>query len=275
MSLGFEQVQSAAAFVRDRVGDPAPTLGLVLGSGLGAFADSLESPVAVPYNSVPHFPVSTVEGHRGRLVVGNLGGRRVIVMQGRVHLYEGYDPSEVVFGVRVMATVGVKSMVLTNAAGAIHPSFRVGDLMILTDHLNLTGRSPLAGPNDARLGPRFPDMSDLYRASLRDLAKAAGAAAKVPLKEGVYAGLNGPQYETPAEIRMFRTLGADAVGMSTVHEAIAAGHMGVGVVGMSCLTNLAAGLSPSALSHAEVKVAADEAAGRMEAFLRELCARLP
>lgn len=275
MPLGHDQIQSAAAFIRDRLGSHRPTVGLVLGSGLGAFADALQSPVAIPYHDIPHFPVSTVDGHKGRMVIGTINGRSILVMQGRVHGYEGYDASEVVFPIRVMMASGVRNVILTNAAGTVNTTFTPGDLMLITDQINLTGRSPLTGPNDSRLGLRFPDMSTLYSPQLVECARAAAKSVGVTLREGVYIGLNGPQYETPAEIRMCRTLGADAVGMSTVFESIAARHMGAGVVGISCITNLAAGLSPKPLSHAEVKEVADAVEGRMIALLTQLCAVLP
>lgn len=274
MPLGHEQIQSAAAYVRDRLGGHAPRLGMVLGSGLGAFADGLSGAVSIPYTAIPHFPVSTVEGHKGRMVVGTAGGKSVMVMQGRVHGYEGYDPTEVVFPIRVMLALGVKTMVLTNAAGGIHKDFKPGDLMVLTDHINLTGKSPLTGPNDPRLGVRFPDMSSIYAASLVEKAHAAAKKLGFTLQSGVYVGLNGPQYETPAEIRMLRTLGGDAVGMSTVFESIACMHQGVQVLGISCITNLAAGISKHELSHAEVKETAAAVESRFTGLLTELSGQL-
>ncbi|MEW5848497.1 MAG: purine-nucleoside phosphorylase [Myxococcota bacterium] len=274
MPLGYDQIQSARAFIKDRLGPASPEVGLVLGSGLGAFADAL-SDLAIPYGSIPHFPVSSVEGHKGRLVAGKVRGRPVVVMQGRVHGYEGYDPADVVFPVRVLCALGVKVMVLTNAAGGINPAFKPADLMLLTDHLNLTGKSPLTGPNDSRLGTRFPDMSAIYPRALQEKAHAAAKGLGFSLQQGVYAGLNGPQYETPAEIRMCRALGADAVGMSTVHEAIACVHMGVPVLGISCITNLAAGISATPLSHDEVKDTAKQVETRLASLLTELCTALP
>ena len=274
MALGFEQIQSATSYVKDRLGGLQPTVGIVLGSGLGAFAESIEGAVSIAYSAIPHFPVSTVEGHKGRMVAGRVAGRAVLCMQGRVHGYEGYDPSEVVFPVRVLMACGARTMVLTNAAGGIGADFVPGDLMVLSDHINLTGRSPLTGPNDARLGPRFPDMSHVYPSTLQRHAHDAAKARGFSLRSGVYLGLNGPQYETPAEIRMARTLGADAVGMSTVHEAIACSHQGVPVLGISCITNLAAGISKQALSHDEVKDTANAVEQRFVGLLQDVVARL-
>ncbi|MBI5495946.1 MAG: purine-nucleoside phosphorylase [Deltaproteobacteria bacterium] len=275
MPLGFDQIQSAVAFLADRLGGLPPTVGVVLGSGLGGFADQLEGAVRVPYATIPHFPVSTVEGHRGQMVAGSVNGRAVLCMQGRVHGYEGYDPTGVVFPARVLIRAGVRTMVLTNAAGGIHEDWQPGDLMVITDHINLTGRSPLTGPNDVRLGPRFPDMSHVYPAELQEVAHRAAKGMGLTLRSGVYLGLNGPQYETPAEIRMARTLGADAVGMSTVHEAIACSHLGVPVLGISCITNLAAGISKVALSHTEVKDVANAVESRFVGLLRDICPALP
>lgn len=248
----FARVTACARAVQDRAGAQPPVLGIVLGSGLGAFADGLTDRVAVPYADLPDFPKSSVQGHAGQLIVGQHRGVRVVAMQGRVHFYEGYAPWQVVLPVRVLCSLGIKGLVVTNAAGGINTAFRAGDLMAITDHLNLTGWNPLVGPNDDRLGPRFPDMSHAYDPALLQVLRAAAKAEGVALKEGVYAGLSGPSYETPAEIRMLRGLGADAVGMSTVGEVIAAAHLGVRVTGISCITNLAAGLSAQKLSHDEV-----------------------
>jgi purine-nucleoside phosphorylase len=232
-----------------------PRVGLVLGSGLGAFADTLGGP-KVPYREVPHMPSSSVVGHAGNFCFGEVEGVPVVCMQGRVHLYEGHRPADVVHGARVMARLGVSIVLLTNAAGGCEPSWSAGDLMLMTDHLNLTGTSPLLGPNDDGVGPRFPDMSEAYDKRLRAAAREAAKDANIELREGVYAGLLGPSYETPAEIRMARALGAQAVGMSTVLEVIALRHMGVRVGALSCITNLAAGISPTPLDHAEVEATA-------------------
>jgi purine-nucleoside phosphorylase len=238
--------------VRKRV-DLDPRLGVVLGSGLGAFADTLEGLVKVPYGELPHMPVSAVVGHAGNLCFGRTRGVPVVCMQGRVHLYEGHAVSTVVHGVRTMARLGVACVLLTNAAGGLEPTWAPGDLMMVVDHLNLQGTSPLVGPNDDALGPRFPDMSAAYDPTLREMLREVARAAGLPLREGIYAGLLGPTYETPAEVRMLRALGAQAVGMSTVAEVIALRHMDVRVGALSCITNLAAGISPRPLDHSEVE----------------------
>lgn len=259
--LSFAEITAAASAVRDRTGHtdegtPVAAVGMVLGSGLGRVADIVlegDGAVAIDYASIPHFPTSSVEGHKGRLVYGQADGQPVLLMQGRVHRYEGYSPAQVSFPAKVLLALGVDRLVLTNAAGGIADGMVPGDLMLLTDHLNLTGDNPLIGKNDDRLGPRFPDMSATYSPELLELARGVAKGQGLSMREGVYAGLNGPTYETPAEIRMLRTLGADAVGMSTVYEAIAAAHGGARVLGISCITNLAAGMSTESLSHDEVK----------------------
>jgi purine-nucleoside phosphorylase len=232
-------------------------VGVILGSGLGEFADGLSEKVVIPYSDLPHFPSSSVVGHAGRLVLGKIGGEPVVAMQGRVHFYEGFSPVQVAFPSRVLCSLGVRALVVTNAAGGVNFGFKPGDLMMITDHLNLSGYNPLVGHNDERLGPRFPDMSAAYAPRLRKLLKETAAQRNIALKEGVYASVSGPSYETPAEIRMLRTMGADAVGMSTVPEVIAAAHMGVPVAGVSCITNLAAGIGDKPLSHQEVAETAD------------------
>ncbi len=262
------RLDEAAAAVRARTA-LRPGIGVVLGSGLGAFADALGEAVAVPFAEIPHFPASTVAGHGGALVVGRSRGIPVAVMKGRVHFYEGYSLEQVVFPVRVLGRLGVKTLVVTNAAGAINPAFAPGDLMVIEDHLNLLG-NPLLGPNDDGLGPRFPDLSEAYDRGLRDVAEAACRAASARCHRGVYVSLTGPSYETPAEIRMFRTLGADAVGMSTVPEVIAARHMGMRVAGLSCLTNMAAGVTDRKLDHREVL----ETGERVRGALLEVLARI-
>ena len=233
-----------------------PRVGVVLGSGLGAFADELEGLVKIPYRDLPHMPASAVPGHAGNMCFGHAGGVPVVCMQGRVHLYEGHSIDKVVQGVRTMARMGVESVLLTNAAGGLEPSWAAGDLMLVTDHLNLTGVSPLLGPNDDALGTRFPDMSVAYDVELRRALKEVAAKAGIAIREGVYAALLGPSYETPAEVRMVRMLGAQAVGMSTVPEVIALRHMGVRVGTLSCITNLAAGIAAHPLSHEEVEATA-------------------
>jgi purine-nucleoside phosphorylase len=233
--------------------DTVPRVGLVLGSGLGSFAEKLKNRIAIPYQEIPHFPVpSGVVGHAGELVLGDVGRTPVAVLSGRVHFYEGRPMTDVVFPARVLARLGVGAVVLTNAAGGVRRSFKPGDLMVLTDHINAFGTNPLIGPNEEALGARFPDMSAVYDTALRRLAKATARDLKVPLREGVYLGNSGPSYETPAEIRAYARLGADAVGMSTVPEAIALRHAGVRVVGISTITNMAAGILPQPLDHSEV-----------------------
>jgi purine-nucleoside phosphorylase len=228
-------------------------VGVVLGSGLGAFADTLESLVKIPYSELPHMPSSAVIGHAGNLCFGTSSGVPVVCMQGRAHLYEGYSVDKVVQGVRTMGRMGVRCVLLTNAAGGLEPTWAAGDLMLVVDHINLTGTSPLVGPNDETLGPRFPDMTEAYDARLRSALRNVAREVSVPLREGVYAALLGPSYETPAEVRMLRSLGAHAVGMSTALETIALRHMGVRVGALSCITNLAAGISSGALDHREVE----------------------
>lgn len=245
-----------------------PKVALVLGSGLGAFADSLEGSTAIAYGDIAGMPVSAVEGHAGRLVIGHAEGVPVVAMQGRVHLYEGHDPCDVVFGLRLMLSLGAKTLIVTNAAGGIAPGFSVGDLMLIDDHLNLTGKNCLVGTNEAVLGPRFVDMTQAYDRALGALAAKAARELGFELQRGVYAGLLGPTYETPAEIRMLRTLGADAVGMSTVLETIAARHMGARVLGISCITNLAAGMTGEPLSHDEVQQTAVKVRDRFVALIR-------
>jgi purine-nucleoside phosphorylase len=238
--------------IRKRI-TPEPRIGVVLGSGLGAFAETMEGLVKVPYRDLPHMPSPAVPGHAGNLCFGRVAGVEVVCMQGRVHLYEGHGVDKVVHGVRTMARLGVGSVLLTNAAGAIEPAWAAGDLMLVTDHLNLTGTSPLVGPNDESLGPRFPDMTTVYDTELRHTMQAVAADAATPLRTGVYAALLGPQYETPAEVRMLRILGAQAVGMSTINEAIALRHMGVRVCALSCVANLAAGMTAHPLDHLQVE----------------------
>jgi purine-nucleoside phosphorylase len=281
-TLGHAHVQAAAAHLRERfarlTGDVA-TVGVILGSGLGRVADVVlenakAGASAVEYGEVPHFPVSSVEGHKGRMVFGAVDGKPVLLMQGRVHRYEGYPASSVVFPVRVLHALGVKRLIVTNAAGGLGDGMKAGDLMLIEDHLNLTGDNPLLGANDARFGARFPDMSDAYTQRLRALTIDVAKKHDLTLQRGVYAGLLGPSYETPAEIRMLRTLGASAVGMSTVHEVIAASHLGVEVLGISCITNLAAGISQHKLSHDEVKETATRVERAFSSLILDLVPRL-
>jgi purine-nucleoside phosphorylase len=242
--------------VRKRISGPSPVVGVVLGSGLGGFADTLQGLVKIPYGDLPHMPASGVAGHAGNLCFGRSADVPVVCMQGRVHLYEGHEVDRVVQGVRVMARLGVRCVLLTNAAGGLAPTWSPGDLMVIADHINMTGNSPLIGLDDEAFGPRFPDMSEAYDRGLREALHGVARKAGVPLREGVYAAMLGPQYETPAEIRMLRAIGADAVGMSTVSEVIALRHMGVRVGGLSCITNLAAGVGARPLDHAEVEATA-------------------
>ena len=269
----FERVEEAAASVRARCGD-LPQTAIVLGSGLGDFADTLLDAIATPYGEIPHWPASKVVGHAGRLVVGNVGRQRVAALSGRVHFYEGHDLATVVFAVRVMGRLGVRRVILTNAAGGINTAFGQGALMIIDDHINMLGTNPLVGPNDDQFGERFPDMSEVYSARLRAIADEAARATRVPVSHGVYIAVHGPSYETPAEIRAFRTLGADAVGMSTVPEAIAARHMGMEVLGISCITNMAAGVLPQPLVHDEVMETARRVRGSFIALLEGIIERL-
>lgn len=273
------RADACVAAIRAKVPGFQPKLGVILGSGLGGFADTLEQSVAVDYAALPDFPHSSVQGHAGRLVLGYRKGVPIVAMQGRVHFYEGYPPWQVGFPTRVLARLGVKHLTVTNAAGGINLQFKVGDLMIITDHLNLSGFNPLVGPNDEAAGPRFPDMSHAYDPDAIRTLSASAFAESIPLRRGIYASLSGPSYETPAEIRMLRTLGADAVGMSTVPEVIIAAHMGVKVTGISCITNLAAGITSQKLSHDEVGVAANQVKGTftrlLGRFLDDLAGALP
>ncbi len=272
----FDQVSEAASWLRSRLPAFAPRLGIVLGSGLGAAAEAVTHAVTVPYSDIPHFPQSTVEGHSGRIVAGELGGVPVIIMQGRVHYYEGYTPAQVTFPMRVLGALGLQAVVLTNAAGGIQDGYGIGQLVALSDHINFMGWNPLTGPNEPRFacipgaGLRFFDMTEAYSRRLRALAREAAAAEGIDLAEGVYLATAGPSFETPAEIRAFRTMGATLVGMSTVPETIVARHMGIEVLGISCVTNLAAGLGTSPLSHAEVFEAGRQVEHKLAALLKRL-----
>jgi purine-nucleoside phosphorylase len=251
-----------------------PDVAVVLGSGLGDFAGQLASATSMPYASLPHWPASNVIGHEGRLVVGTVSGRTIAALSGRCHVYEGHDLRTVTFAVRVLGLLGVKTLILTNAAGGVNLTLSAGALMVIDDHINLIGDNPLAGANDDRFGPRFPDMSEVYAARLRAVADEAAAAAGSRLPHGVYAALLGPSYETPAEIRYLRAIGADAVGMSTVPEAIVARHMGIEVLGISCITNMAAGVLPQPLNHDEVMETARRVRGQFVGLLEGIIGRL-
>lgn len=271
--LNRDHVDEAAAAVRTRLGD-VPTVALVLGSGLGAFADRLADRVAVPYAELPHWPGTSVVGHAGQLVAGTASGRRVLALSGRAHFYEGHALSTVTFAARVLGRLGVRTLIVTNAAGGINARFAAGRLMIIDDHINFMGVNPLVGPNDDRDGPRFPDMSAVYSPRLRAIAGEAARAVGLPVEHGVYLAVSGPSYETPAEIRAFRTMGADAVGMSTVPEAIVARHMGIEVLGISCISNMAAGLQAQAVSSDEVIETTTRVQAEFIRFLEAILARL-
>jgi purine-nucleoside phosphorylase len=260
----FERAEEAAGLVRERI-SLRPRVAVVLGSGLGSFAENVEHPVAIAYEEIPHFPRPTVEGHSGRLIAGSVAGTPVVVMQGRVHAYEGYTPEEVTFPIRVLGRLGIATLIVTNAAGGIRLDLRQGQLVLISDHINFSGRNPVSGANDERLGPRFFDMTEAYSKRLRLLAQSA-----VELEEGVYLSLSGPSFETPAEIRAFREWGADMVGMSTVQEVIVARHMGIEVLGISCVTNMAAGILDQPINHQEVM----ETGARVQAQLTSLLVAL-
>jgi purine-nucleoside phosphorylase len=269
----YDRVESAAAFIRSGV--PAvPATAIVLGSGLGDFAASLGRPTVFPYPRIPHWPASTVVGHEGRMVIGETAGKAIIALSGRAHFYEGHDLHTVTFAVRVLGLLGVKRLILTNAAGGVNTRFAPGDLMVIDDHINLMGASPLTGPNDERFGVRFPDMTNVYSPRLRELADDAAEDLGLKVVHGVYVACHGPSYETPAEIRYLRKIGADAVGMSTVPEAIAARHMGIEVLGISCITNFAAGVLPQPLNHEDVLETAGRVREQFVALLGGIIARL-
>jgi purine-nucleoside phosphorylase len=268
----YGRVAEAAERVRARSG--TSDVGIVLGSGLGDFTSALHDSVTVPYGDIPHWPASAVVGHAGNLVTGMLRGKRVAALSGRAHFYEGHPMQVVTFATRVLGLLGVKTLILTNAAGGINLNFKPGTLMVIDDHINLMGTNPLVGANDDRFGPRFPDMTEAYSRRLREIADAAAKATGVPVAHGVYAALHGPSYETPAEIRYLRTIGADAVGMSTVPETIVARHMGMDVLGISCITNPAAGVLPAPLVHDEVMAVARRVRAEFSALLEAIVEKL-
>ena len=269
----YGRVEAAARQLTDRLGG-APDVAIVLGSGLGAFADRLPEAIITPYGEIPNWPASAVIGHAGKLVVGTHAGRKVAALSGRAHFYEGHDMRTVTFATRVMGVLGVRELILTNAAGGINTSFKPGTLMAIDDHINLLGSNPLVGPNEDRFGFRFPDMTEVYSRRLRGIADQAAAARGITLAHGIYVAVHGPSYETPAEIRAFRTLGADAVGMSTVPEAIVARQMGIEVLGISCITNPAAGVLPKPLHHDEVMEVATRVQGEFSSLLEAIIERL-
>jgi purine-nucleoside phosphorylase len=271
--MSYEQAQETAAFIRAKYDRPLQAA-LVLGSGLGAFADEVENAVTIPYQEIPNFELSTVAGHEGRLVLGEVSGVSVAVQQGRFHYYEGYEISKVIFPVRVFGVLGIKSVILTNAAGSINTNFKPGSLMLIRDHLNLMGVNPLRGKNDERFGVRFPDMTEVYDRAFLEKAIAEAEGIDLSLRRGVYVALSGPTYETPTEIHMLRNCGADAVGMSTVPEAIAARHMGMKVLGISCITNYAAGILDQDINHEEVIETGAQVAGTFKELLRRIIPRI-
>lgn len=273
MSGLYDRVQEAAAAVAKHTSAP-PQVGLILGSGLGGYADKLADPVALDYANIPHFPRSHVAGHAGKLVLGTRNGARCVAMQGRVHMYEGHDAATVAFPARVLIALGAKILIITNAAGGLEPSWPPGTLMLIRDHIDMLRDHALRGPNDERLGTRFPDMTRAYAPELREHAKAAAAAANIALAEGVYVAMPGPTYETPAEVKMLQTLGAQATGMSTVPEVVVAAHMRARVIGISCITNHAAGITGHALSHDEVTETATRVRSTFEALLDGILGRL-
>jgi purine-nucleoside phosphorylase len=270
----YEQVQAAAAAIRARAGDVAPQVGLILGSGLGSYAERLDDAISIDYGDIPHFPRSHVVGHAGRLWLGRRRGATCVAMQGRVHLYEGHSAATVAFPARVLIALGAKVLIVTNAAGGLVPAWPPGTLMLIRDHIDLLRDHALRGPNDERLGPRFPDMTRAYAPALRELVHAVAAGSGITLEEGVYVAMPGPTYETPAEVRMLQGLGAHATGMSTVPEVVVANHMGARVIGISCITNKAAGITGETLSHAEVTETAARVRGTFERLLDETLAAL-
>ncbi|MHB8075072.1 purine-nucleoside phosphorylase [Desulfosporosinus fructosivorans] len=263
------KLAEARGYLMDNV-KVLPELGVILGSGLGAFADLVEEQVVIPYKDIPHFPISTVEGHAGQLVFGKVQGRKVVVMQGRFHYYEGYTMQEVTFPIRVMQVLGVTGLIVTNAAGGINSSFSGGDLVLIKDHLNLMGDNPLRGANLSNLGPRFPDLSEAYNRKWREKALVIAKELGINPQEGVYVAVSGPNYETPSEIQYLRTIGADMVGMSTVPEVIVANHGGMRVLGISCVTNMAAGILGQKLSHVEVMETAERVEKQFVQFVQSL-----
>ncbi|MGY3716383.1 purine-nucleoside phosphorylase [Sutcliffiella cohnii] len=267
--MTMEKIQNSANYIKSKIG-VNPKIGLILGSGLGVLAEEINNATTIPYSEIPDFPVSTVEGHAGQLVIGELEGKTVVAMQGRFHFYEGYSMEKVTFPVRVMKLLGVEQLIVTNAAGGVNESFNAGDLMLITDHLNMMGTNPLIGPNDSNFGDRFPDMSTAYCKELRSVAKGVANKLNIPLQEGVYAGNTGPTYETPAEVRMLRTLGADAVGMSTVPEVIVARHSGLKVLGISCISNMAAGILDQPLTHDEVMETTEKVRENFLSFVKSI-----
>ena len=268
-----EKVQQTKDYLLSQI-DQCPSIGLVLGSGLGILADEIENPIYIPYNEIPHFPASTVTGHAGQMVIGDLKGKRVIAMQGRFHYYEGHSLEAVTYPIRIMKAIGVQQIIVTNAAGGINPNFKPGDLMIIQDHINLTSQNPLIGPNEEEFGERFPDMSEAYSKKLIALAKDVASKNKINMVEGIYAGMLGPSYETPAEVNFLSIIGASAVGMSTVPEVIVAQHSGLEVLGISCISNMAAGISEHSLTHDEVMETTENIKAQFLQLVKEVIAAM-
>lgn len=267
------KIRDAKDFIQDYA-DIQPEIGMILGSGLGSMVDDIEDAVYIPYGGIPHFPVSTVEGHAGRLVLGTLEQKKIAVMQGRFHFYEGYSLAETTFPVRVIQSLGAKYLIVTNAAGGINKSYSPGNLMLISDHINLMGSNPLIGPNYAELGERFPDMSEAYSKKLREIAKTVAQEEQIQLQEGVYCAMSGPSYETPAEIHFLDRIGADGVGMSTVPEVIIGNHSKMQVLGISCITNMAAGVKDEKLNHEEVIAVGNEAVEKLARLVKGVLRRL-
>ena len=270
-----EKCLETAAFLKQKTAGFEPEIAVVLGSGLGSFADRIEVAATIPYSQIPHFKQTAVAGHSGNLIFGQVGGRKVVCQQGRYHFYEGHHITEVVFPIRVMAKLGAQTLVVTNAAGGINGDFGVGDIMMIRDHINFQGTNPLIGPNDDTFGPRFPDMTFAYDPDYRQQMREVSKSLDIPIREGVYLAVTGPSYETPAEIHMFRTLGADAVGMSTVPEVIAASHLGMRVLGLSCISNAAAGMSGEKLDHTDVEKVVKVMGRQFENLVTRWIERLP
>ncbi|MYL41914.1 purine-nucleoside phosphorylase [Virgibacillus salexigens] len=272
--MNYNAVKQASTYLQTKL-EEKPEIGLILGSGLGVLAEEIENPVTIPYKDIPDFPESTVAGHKGQLVAGQLKGKQVIAMQGRFHYYEGYSMKQITFPVRVLKELGIDSIMVTNAAGGINENFQAGDLMIITDHINNMGDSPLIGKNDDRLGVRFPDMSNVYDQSLIAHAEECAKQIHINVQKGIYVGNTGPAYETPAEVRMLRTLGGDAVGMSTVPEVMVAGHAGIRVLGISCISNMAAGILDQPLTHDEVIETTEQVKESFLKFVKQVIETLP
>lgn len=269
----MDKIQEATAFIRSKL-TKMPEVAIILGSGLGALADEIKNPVFVEYKDIPHFPVSTAPGHVGRFVIGEFSGKQVICMQGRVHFYEGYPMNLITLPIRCMKLLGVETLILTNAVGAVNESFQIGDFMLVTDHINFMGSNPLIGPNNGEFGPRFCDMTYTYHPDLQKIFREVAQEEKINIQEGVYFATTGPNYETPAEIKAFRILGADVVGMSTVPEAIAANHCGMKILAVSCITNMAAGIEQVRLNEDEVVVRAGERAPLFQKLIRKFVSKL-